>query len=266
MAFSIDTHDLPTIRSFEQAKAKWESITPIRGRSENRRPLGKRSAIDSKWIEYYNHGEEMVVCGLHRTGVITYYKDRVEIWMAGWDSQSTTKFIRRVADLSCNAHNFGKYIPDGFNIKYNYADVIINCYPLSASNKHVFSYDGKLLSEPAEVYKYSVNRKRMNAIRKQYKSFYDYMQSMYNLVRDQEIELLWSRNSYNTTDLLNEEVRWDIFQEALQVGATNSKWYSNSSMRKIIDYNKMCRFIDSIIKADHPEALDSVRLTNVGSW
>lgn len=80
---------------YEQFKQKWEETKPIRGRSEDIRPIGARRKQDEKIVRVdMLSGEYAYAAQLYRTNVVTYYPDGiVEITTGGWDTASTTEFI-----------------------------------------------------------------------------------------------------------------------------------------------------------------------------
>ena len=171
MGFGINGYDLPLLRNYERAKARYDSIVPIRG-SNNVRPLGDRRKQHQR-IEVAPRngaGAAGLACVLYRTACVTYYEDgTIHLAHDGYISQSTCTFINRVAPVTAvrmdkqrgclvvriagGEYKCGK---DGLWLKYDEtATVYVPVDP-----------------EPFEVT--LVNRVAMRAVKKQYAAFMQY--------------------------------------------------------------------------------------------
>ena len=96
MSYSINTTHLPRLRNFAQASQWEQGVTPIRG--STLKPLGKRTAKHMQILRH-NAGadDESIACRLYNTDCVTYYKDgRIQLYHAGYTTQSTAKFIARI--------------------------------------------------------------------------------------------------------------------------------------------------------------------------
>ena len=96
MAFAINTEHLPCLRNFTQA-SEWEQrVIPIRGKTI--KPLGKRTAQHMRILRHNEGGDaEVVACRLYNTDCVTYYKDgRIQLYHAGYTTQSTASFINKI--------------------------------------------------------------------------------------------------------------------------------------------------------------------------
>lgn len=89
MAYSISTDFC--ISSFNEAERKYNRVTPIRGNTNDIRPLGNRSAQHMRIVKYNN---DMYACRLYDTDVATYHRDgRIIYSTGGWDTISTSNFM-----------------------------------------------------------------------------------------------------------------------------------------------------------------------------
>lgn len=96
MSFSISTTHLPCLRNFTQASQWEQAVTPIRG--STLKPLGKRTAKHMQILRHNAGADyESIACRLYNTDCVTYYKDgRIQLYHAGYTTQSTAKFIDRI--------------------------------------------------------------------------------------------------------------------------------------------------------------------------
>ena len=96
MAYAISTTHLPCLHNFTQA-SQWEQLViPIRGKTI--KPLGNRTAQHMQILRH-NEGRdaEVVACRLYNTDCVNYYKDgRVQLYHAGYTTQSTANFINKI--------------------------------------------------------------------------------------------------------------------------------------------------------------------------
>ena len=162
--------DLPTLRNYAQA-AKWEeAVTPIRGRTPECKPLGKRKNTHAN----IRKEEDKVVCKLYHTDVLTYHKDgRIEVHMDGWASQTTMAFIESLLDVRLVRRHNRIWIRSHTE---GASDLAWNAMHSTDVNLLTRRADGYvLLHTPVRVYVHKVNRVVTNNVRKQYKAFKDYL-------------------------------------------------------------------------------------------
>lgn len=90
MSFSINTHDLPKIRDYAEAKRQWEKTEPWRGSTDehDERPLAGR-ILRNKTIRLTNNGS--IALRLHDTDVVIYHQDG-SITLNAYESVSTDLF------------------------------------------------------------------------------------------------------------------------------------------------------------------------------
>ena len=91
--FGNTIQDLPSLLSYEQAVAHYESITPIRG-SNNLRPLCvKGNGRRRQHMQIIRHADA-VVCRLHATDVVSFFANGdIVLNNSGWTSHTTHSFI-----------------------------------------------------------------------------------------------------------------------------------------------------------------------------
>ena len=162
--------DLPTLRNYAQA-AKWEeAVTPIRGRTPECKPLGKRKNTHAN----IRKEEDKVICKLYHTDVLTYHKDgRIEVHMDGWASQTTMAFIESLLDVRLVRRHNRIWIRSHTE---GASDLAWNAMHSTDVNLLTRRADGYvLLHTPVRVYIHKVNRVVTNNVRKQYKAFKDYL-------------------------------------------------------------------------------------------
>ena len=108
MAFCLDTRDLPVIGTYEKAAVVEARIKPIRGRSDNCKPLSKNRSKQHLTIRKDN---DNIIIKLHQTDVLTYYPDGlIEVRMGGWDSLSTRMLVGDVLGVGVTRHKNITYI------------------------------------------------------------------------------------------------------------------------------------------------------------
>lgn len=165
---------IPYIRHFEEAKQVYERTKPIRGRSDDKRPLADRSAVDSYYITH-NKGDGSYSCVLYQTKVLTYYADNtVKVDTGQWESQTTRAFIQNILGLECFRKNQHDVLlldtnrrVEPFCILGNEPTVI-----RQGQNSEVW----ELVKSPVTT-EVKLLRKEANTVKKRYKEFADYLKS-----------------------------------------------------------------------------------------
>lgn len=167
--FSISVDCLPVVRNYEAAKRFHDSIPPIRGRSPEIRPFGKRRDHTKTITDRGDY----VACCLYGLEVVKFFKDgRMELDTHGYSTVSTAAFIDRVAGpvrSSRKAHGgicvqlggltpaeeYGKYLLTG-----NHS--VVTMHP-----------NGTVDAEPCVIHK--LKQEEYKAKCKEYKAFMDYL-------------------------------------------------------------------------------------------
>jgi hypothetical protein len=93
MAYSIEADF--RIRGFSEAESKYNSVTPIRGNTNDIRPLGRRNAQHMRIVKI---DDDTYACKLYGTDVATFHRDgRIVYSTGGWDTTSTGNFMSACA-------------------------------------------------------------------------------------------------------------------------------------------------------------------------
>lgn len=157
---------------YNHYKNLFESVKPIRGRSVDVRPIGKRRR---DWETVRMDGD-VVECVLYQTPVVRYYPDgRVGVQCGGWVSPSTAEFMYAHSPFVCRKRNnkvqvnpSGKY---GDDAKY---------YPLPTYDEVIFvlTPDNKYAPEtPLVEHKQVIDRKLAKEARAPFVPFVKFMET-----------------------------------------------------------------------------------------
>jgi hypothetical protein len=164
-------YDLPTIFNWMDAAYHEREIKPVRGRTPECKPLGKRRNTHVL-IRKIDH--DTIACRLYQTDVVTYHKDgRIVVRLDGYATQTTIAFIEEV-------------LGERGRIQHNHAWISATpkdsttkgWYALNVEGENIFrrNQHGDLEFEnPKQVTTHRINRAGANNVRKQYKPFKDYV-------------------------------------------------------------------------------------------
>lgn len=149
---------------YHEYKALHDSIKPIRGRSEEVRPIGDRRR-DHERIEMDG---DVVACRLYNTQVVRYYPDgTIGLQCGGWDSPLTADFIHEHSPWQCfKRHNKLWVMVPSEAEKYTY-------YPVPSGGELRFSHvDGYWRPEKEVIItKQVIDRDKAKANREPFKPF-----------------------------------------------------------------------------------------------
>lgn len=174
---------VPRIADYKEAYKKWNDTKPLRGRSEDIRPLGERRDVDTYSIRK-NIWTEAIELVLYQTPVIKFTADDEVVLNYGrWPSASTCQFITRVL-AGVGASRVRGDVVLGFST----ADGRV-IQKLGENEELVLvRVDGRW--QPKQIktlFDYRINRKEANNVRKDVKQFRDYMQGMVKLMEDESV-------------------------------------------------------------------------------
>ena len=180
MSFSQFT-DMPSLGSYKRALDHYNSITPIRGRTEDVRPLcntttGRRKTHLRILPTTYD-GLPAMACRLYNTDVVIYVSDGRVVIDNDYPSLSTNSFASALT-------------PHGMVLGQRYSETWVWCrdqaYWLPVRAKlEMKQYDngiGWYPVEPHTFYKHVANRKVLSAFTKQYKPFGDHCMNIVKLL------------------------------------------------------------------------------------
>lgn len=173
--FSSNFDDAPVLTSYRAAAEHEQSVTPIRGRAPECKPLGDRRKTHVT-IRKEGEGEAArIICRFHSTDVLTYYPDgRIAVALEGWTSQSTMKLIEHVTRLYvCMRH--GRVWVQAQHEKDT--GPVFGWFPMHEYGNNILRWDdGKWIYENPNTFNvHRVNRAKTNNVRARYKDFRDYI-------------------------------------------------------------------------------------------
>lgn len=172
MAFHINTHDIPTLRCYSDAKIYWERIKPWRGRGDtNTRPLAGRNKSNMT-IRKLN--DDSIAMALWSTDVVTYHPDG-DITLEAYSSVSTNMFARELTPGGIHV-TFGH--PLGDLVHLDLPDRTIRTYKMAGRCVRLTRKDDcwtpSDMTQITTIAKYGLDQSRARAIAKEY-GFADYV-------------------------------------------------------------------------------------------
>lgn len=171
--------------NYEIIKHKYENTKPIRGRSIDIRPAGKRRR---DW-ELIVRTERGYAYRLHNTNCVEFTEDgKLLIRSGGWTTVGTGKFINDYAPLACGKRYNALWVGidntwTGNAVTHNYPDRWL-WLPIPAKGEITFTWDEtqqKYVLDPVKIQVRTVNRKRANEARKRVKPLLNYCMSILKL-------------------------------------------------------------------------------------
>jgi len=166
----ISNTGIKIMTTYAEALAFEQSVIPIRGRSPEVKPLGRRDRVDEFKIRA---GNGRVECIYHRTAVVVFEENgNIIINNDGFNTQSTLAFIGRVIGI------WGRI----FDSKIR----------LTVKDKEYSMPEGGLkldrdfnVINPMQEFVHKLSRKNLTNVRKQYAPFIKYADSTLRLLGNQ---------------------------------------------------------------------------------
>jgi hypothetical protein len=174
---------VPRIKNYAEAIKKFNNIKPIKGRSDDKRPLGERRDVDTYSIRK-NVWTDAIECVLYQTPVVTFtVDDEVKIKFGRWSSASTCQFIDRLL-WNVRANRVRGDVVLHFNdgakaLVRDHEELVL----VQAGN------GAWVPKEKQTLYDHRVNRKEANNVRKTVSQFRDYLAGV--------VKLKGETNTYN---------------------------------------------------------------------
>ena len=275
MGYGLSGRGITRLRNYEQALEWYNDTPPIKGSGVNAgiRPLGDRNKPTMQLVKG-EHDE--IKCRLYRTDVIVFYPDgSIVVDVKGHHTISTATFISHVLHERCRKEG-RRLLMDMGNAQYSLE------VPLQLRH----TPEGRLV--PVNVkssYVHKINRKAMNAVRKEvagFKKFYtDMLLIRENILSDEENrEHIMEKYHTLTMHSWGESVatmrdRLDTFMEMIK-GEDKGNWYlpalwlafSGPTERYYregergvrVKTTSTLRLLDELLMAAHPHVLDKVEV------
>jgi len=186
---------LVQLRSFDEAKRKWDNTLPIRGRSKDCKPLGRNRRYNDRTIQkhwravedgFVGKYVESYTANLWGTNYVEWFSDgRLFVRTGGYSSPTVTATINySVADGygDLYSHNGKPYFKTKDGKSYVMTAEGLMMEP-TGEEVQINAGMARVMRplNPVQEYKYRANRKEMNKIRKHYKKFIDYGNAMYSI-------------------------------------------------------------------------------------
>lgn len=175
---------IPRLSSYDEMKAHYEAVKPIRGREPSCKPLGKNRrywwyqikrnvvANQAENTEYHTY-----CAHLYNTDVVEFFPNGdVTLRTGGWATFTTGACINFVIG------NLGNVLTESG--KWYFENKRGEVFRWQGNELRLkLDAEGKLVCKdaPVQEYKRTVNRKAINAIRKKYKSIYEYGRNMLSI-------------------------------------------------------------------------------------
>ena len=181
MSYAINTTHLPCLRNFTQASQWEQGVTPIRG--STLKPLGKRTAKHMQILRHNAGADyESIACRLYNTDCVTYYKDgRIQLYHAGYTTQSTAKFINQICP-------YGRvFLKDGHMMFHGGG-----LYAIPREGLMIGA--GTTIENPLPFKVHKIDRVAIKRVRAKHKEFKEYAINMCKLsggVREKLVGLGW---------------------------------------------------------------------------
>lgn len=175
---------IPPLHTYEDAKAHFEKVVPIRGRGEQVKPLGKnrrytwyRIAENTVANQSENSEYRTYSCKLYDKDTVTFYPNGdIHIDTSGWRDITTGAFINSVLNGIGNLMSeSGKWYfrnKEGKIFRFNREMRLVK----QAGSEFVYIPDN-----PVCDINHKLDRKAVNAIRKKYKDIIDYGKTMLSI-------------------------------------------------------------------------------------
>ena len=280
--------DLPTLFSYAEALAHYESITPIRG-SQNLRPIctthnGRRKKhiqiIKTTYPKALGMAAtpqgaiDAVACRLYDTDVITFVSNGdIIIDNGGYATNSTHSFIVGIMTYAYRTHPLLAYSKAGSTVIEVFPSqskrlVVMEDKPVTlrkVENIHGVAYD---FTEDVDVQKgYYLKRKVMGEKRKEVDKFRKFALACAKMVDPSQYRIsnrgMEARNAEELYQAIVDQDQWgDAFEYLLTCSINSSFDYYTHSRDLSVNTTKLNSMVDDVLKYVHCEELFEARDTN----
>lgn len=211
-----NTANVRQVHSYKEIKEKYDNTRPIRGRSKDTRPIGRRDYADRIVKKNWRAVDDGVVGAWQVTySVNVWGTDRLEFFPDGKLLVRTGGYSNPTIGSTINyavADTYGELVSvngkqyfrtkDEKGYLMEFGELILEP---TGEQKHINAGMAQVMRplNPYQETRYSVNRKAMNVLRKKYKEFIQYGVSMFLIdqkveVTGEELEKFFGKATHNT--------------------------------------------------------------------
>jgi hypothetical protein len=186
-----------------EASAHYDKTLPIRGRTPEFKPLGRRGAVDAYSMRRADNGD--IECFLYSSKVVTYHTDDT-ITLANPSGTSTMSLANLVQDLL----RIAAYQHD-YKLEISLSG---NHYAINSNKSFRLKYiEGKLVAVDAPTATvHKVDRKQANIVRRKYADVYGYLTGMAKVREtypsNEELTGLFGEEERSYINSAGREVKW----------------------------------------------------------
>ena len=219
MAYSINAKF--SVTSYTEAKAKYDSVKPIRGKNDDIRPLGDRRAQHMRIVKI----DDTYACRLYSTDVATFHKDgRAVFNTGGWDTTSTANFMTSCTPSGWWVSKRNNHI-QAYHRHTDKYYVVQNGFTINTNTNEVSGY--------AIPTKQVVNREQSKEKREPFKTFLSFAQTFMetlNMEVPHDQETFWDNQRLAHKFLRNpSEVSEEMYLNVLSGLTYYSAWGEHHS-------------------------------------
>jgi len=153
--------------TYQQIKEQYDTTKPIRGRSDDVRPAGKRRR-DWERVVKTEHG---YAYQMHGTNCVEFTEEKLILRSGGWTTVGTGKFINDYAPVACGKRYNALWV--GIDKTWAWANPPTHDHPteqwlwipIPAKGEITFTWDEtrqRYVLDPTKIQVRTVNRKRAN--------------------------------------------------------------------------------------------------------
>lgn len=273
MGFHINVWNMPRISDYKHAKEVFNSKTVVRGENQSVRRLGDRYEKE-KWLrQEIQDGIEVYIAGYYDTDLVRFYPTHKEITLGSYPSTSTQYFVEYIGGVNLYQFEHKRYVPAPFTRSPMVKNNQIECYMtqsgerlcMNASDWYKLDYEQMPIDKNQfeKPVKYKFDASQMRELRKPYKKFLKYADTMLKLnnnvglEKDDEIDrqvrpLTQYKGNEGVLNLLADEDKTYLAYYYM-VHKTQHRNWSTDSYR--VNIGMIKRFLDKMIKLENPQVL-----------
>lgn len=273
MGFHINVWNMPRISDYKHAKEIFNSRTVVRGENQSVRRLGDRYEKE-KWLrQEIQDGVEVYIAGYYDTDLIRFYPTHKEITLGSYPSTSTQYFVEYIGGVNLYQFEHKRYVPAPFTRSPMVKNNQIECYMtqsgerlcMNASDWYKLDYEQMPIDKNQfeKPVKYKFDASQMRELRKPYKKFLKYADTMLKLnnnvglEKDDEIDrqvrpLTQYKGNEGVLNLLADEDKTYLAYYYMVHKTQHRNWSTDTYS---VNIGMIKRFLDKMIKLENPQVL-----------